>query len=168
VSFIRSCKGGKPNTVYRRADRRAGSSSLSARAQNPRWVVSIAASARPDPRSRVLVTRANSRKCWNAPGASNGWPRSTRWQHARLTVGAPDRCLRDAASSASTLVGSLTTSLPRVVEITRSWLTGPTAEQVPSGVTGDRSTPANSSGSNAHRRASSCQTKRGSLTTGCT
>ena len=65
-------------------------------------------------------------------------------------------------------MGSLTTSLPRVVEITRSWLTGPTAEQVPSGATGDRSTPANSSGSNAHSRASSCQTRRGSLTTGCT
>ena len=85
----------------------------------------MAASVRPEPWSLALVTSANSRKCWNSPGASNGWPRSTRWQHARLTAPAPDRCLRDAASSASTLVGSLTTSLPRVVEMTRSWLTGP-------------------------------------------
>ena len=78
MSRIRSCSGGKPNTVYRRADRRAGSASLSARAQNRRWLVSMAASVRPEPWSRALVTSANSRKCWNSPGASNGWPRSTR------------------------------------------------------------------------------------------
>jgi hypothetical protein len=168
VSSIRSCSGGKSNTVYLMAARRAGSTSLSARAQNRRWLVSMAASVRPEPWSRALVTRANSRKCWYSPGSLNGWPRSARWQQARLTVAAPDRCLRDAASSASTLVGSLTTSLPRVVEITRSWLTGPTAEQAPSGATGDRSTPANSSGSSDHSRDSSCQTGRGSATMGCT
>ena len=166
MSRIRSCSGGKPTTVYRSATRRPGTTSLSARPQNRRWLVSRSASVRPDPRSRALVTRANSRKCWNAPGSSNGCPRSTRWHDARPTACARDRCLRTAASSASTLVGSLTTSVPRVVEITRSWLTGPTAEQVPSGATGERSTPANSSGSSDHSLASSCQTGPGSLTIG--
>jgi hypothetical protein len=139
----------------------SGSRSLSARVQNRRCAVSSLASVDPDPRSRALDTSANSRKCWNMP-SPNGCPRSTRWHAARWTLSVPEVRRRRPASSASALVGSLTTSVPRVVLITLCWLTGPSAEQVPSGVTGDRSIPSNSSGSSAHRRASSADTRRGS------
>ena len=49
--------------------------------------------------------------------------------------------------------------------MTRFWLTGPSAVQVPSGVTGDSSTPVNSPGSSAQSLASVRQTLRGSLPT---
>ena len=48
------------------------------------------------------------------------------------------RRANSAASSASTFVGSPTTSLPRIVETTRCWSTGATAEQVHSGATGSQ------------------------------
>jgi hypothetical protein len=55
-----------------------------------------------------------------------------------------------------------------MVEITRFWLTGPSAVLVPSGVTGDRVRPANSPGSSAQSPASARETFRGSLAEGST
>jgi hypothetical protein len=75
---------------------------------------------------------------------------------------------RVAASTASVLVESLTTSVLRTVATMRFWLTGATAVQVPSGVTGDRSIPVNSAGSNCHSRASTAATRRGSQAAGRT
>ena len=63
---------------------------------------------------------------------------------------------------------SLTTSVLRTVETTRFWLTGATALQVPNGVTGDRSMPTNSAGSNCQSRASTATTRRGSQAAGWT
>jgi hypothetical protein len=75
---------------------------------------------------------------------------------------------RAAASTARTLVESLTTSVLRTVVTTRFWLTGATALQVPAGVTGESSTPAKCAGSNCHSRASTAATRRGSEAAGRT
>jgi len=51
--------------------------------------------------------------------------------------------IRCAHSSASTFVGSETTSVPRSADSTRCWSVTATVEHVPSGVTGDSSIAAN-------------------------
>lgn len=55
-----------------------------------------------------------------------------------------------AASIASALVESLTTSLNRIVVTIRFWLTGASAVREPNGATGDSSTPVNASDSSCH------------------
>ena len=65
-------------------------------------------------------------------------------------------------------MGSLTTSVPRAVEIMRFWSTGATAEHVANGVTGERSIPSKWRGSKSQSWLSTRQTWRGSLDDGRT
>ena len=84
------------------------------------------------------------RKCCEYPGSfGTGCARTTRWLVARWT-GAPDRARsRRAHSSASTFVGSDTTSVMRSADSTRFWPVSATAELAPSGATGDSSSASN-------------------------
>ena len=65
--------------------------------------------------------------------------RTQRWEVARRTTVAGSRRSRRAHSSAMTLVGSETTSVPRSAESTLFWLACPMMEQTPRGATGDSS-----------------------------
>ena len=122
---------------------------------------------RPEPLSRALETRENRRKCAAAPGPKT-WARSRRWQAARSTwpslagCGAGLRPRRRGLGGVADHLGAADGAT------TRFWLTGPTAVQVPSGVTGDSSIPVNSGGSNCHSRASTAATRRGSHAAGRT
>ena len=76
----------------------------------------------------------NSPKCAKNPGASGScgalitrWTAASRTGVSRAGVSRA-WARREAASSASALVGSAATSLARIVLITLSWLTGPSAE----------------------------------------
>ena len=126
------------------------------------------ASVRPEPLSRALETRANSRKWAAAPGP-NTWARSWRWQAARSTCpAAPGPRRLAAASTARAFVESLTTSVFRTLATTRFWLIGATALQVPRGATGDSSIPVNRTGSSCHSRLSTAARRRGSDAAGRT
>ena len=65
--------------------------------------------------------------------------RTQRCEVARRTTVAGSRRSRRAHSSASTLVGSDTTSVPRSADNTLFWLAWPMREQTPRGATGDSS-----------------------------
>ena len=60
------------------------------------------------------------------------------------------------------------TSVPRTVLTMRFWSTAATAEQVPTGATGDSSTPTNCGGSKSHNRSSILAIKRRSVAAGAT
>ena len=136
-----------------------------ARSMNPSWAASSCASVRWAPVSRPLETRANNSKCAEDAELANCWARTTRVQAAKCT-GASEPCRRAAASSASALVGSLVTSLVRTVLTTLFWWTGAMAEHAPSGLSGERVTPANSGGSRRHKAASISTRRRGSMFAG--
>src|SRR3954453_13297354 len=88
--------------------------------------------------ARAAVQSVKRPKC-GVNGSSVGVARSARCGGASLTVVGRSPRRRTAHSSASTLVGSLTTSVPRAVATTLSWLIPPSTLLVPSGQTGESS-----------------------------
>ncbi len=110
--------------------------------------------------ARPAVTSANRRKCGAYPGrGGTGCIRNTRQAEQSRIVG-PPACLRDAHASARAVVGSASTSVPRVVVRTWSWLTGPSTAFVPSGATGASSTASKSAAASKARPSRRWSTRR--------